>query len=146
MSIYELIRAVAADLDTQNSVYFGTSKEQNTKVDQETGVIIYINHPIVQTPNILPSQQFQSVYELQVLFAKPTAELDQSQDAEADFRQMQLLAYEFVRDLKNYEVSNKPACDVSIGKMMDVYQQFDALFTGTVLSMRVTINETVFVC
>jgi len=146
MSIYELIRAVAADLDTQNSVYFGTSKEQNTKVDQETGVIIYINHPIVQTPNILPSQQFQSVYELQVLFAKPTAELDQSQDAEADFRQMQLLAYEFVRDLKNYEVNNKPACDVSIGKMMDVYQQFDALFTGTVLSMRVTINETVFVC
>ena len=146
MSIYELIRAVAADLDTQNSVYFGTSKEQNTKVDQETGVIIYINHPIVQTPNILPSQQFQSVYELQVLFAKPTAELDQSQDAEADFRQMQLLAYEFVRDLKNYEVSNKPACDVSVGKMMDVYQQFDALFTGTVLSMRVTINETVFVC
>lgn len=146
MSIYELIRAVAADLDTPNSVYFGTSKEQNTKVDQETGVIIYINHPIVQTPNILPSQQFQSVYELQILFAKPTAELDQSQDAEADFRQMQLLAYEFVRDLKNYEVSNKPACDVSIGKMMDVYQQFDALFTGTVLSMRVTINETVFVC
>ena len=146
MSIYELIRAVAADLDTPNSVYFGTSKEQNTKVDQETGVIIYINHPIVQTPNILPSQQFQSVYELQVLFAKPTAELDQSQDAEADFRQMQLLAYEFVRDLKNYEVSNKPACDVSIGKMMDVYQQFDALFTGTVLSIRVTINETVFVC
>jgi hypothetical protein len=146
MSIYELIRAVAADLDTPNSVYFGTSKEQNTKVDQETGVIIYINHPIVQTPNILPSQQFQSVYELQVLFAKPTAELDQSQDAEADFRQMQLLAYEFVRDLKNYEVNNKPACDVSIGKMMDVYQQFDALFTGTVLSMRVTINETVFVC
>ena len=146
MSIYELIRAVAADLDTQNSVYFGTSKEQNTKVDQETGVIIYINHPIVQTPNILPSQQFQSVYELQVLFAKPTAELDQSQDAEADFRQMQLLAYEFVRDLKNYGVSNKPACDVSVGKMMDVYQQFDALFTGTVLSMRVTINETVFVC
>jgi hypothetical protein len=146
MSIYELIRAVAADLDTPNSVYFGTSKEQNTKVDQETGVIIYINHPIVQTPNILPSQQFQSVYELQVLFAKPTAELDQSQDAEADFRQMQLLAHEFVRDLKNYEVNNKPACDVSIGKMMDVYQQFDALFTGTVLSMRVTINETVFVC
>ena len=146
MSIYELIRAVAADLDTPNSVYFGTSKEQNTKVDQETGVIIYINHPIVQTPNILPSQQFQSVYELQVLFAKPTAELDQSQDAEADFRQMQLLAYEFVRDLKNYEVNNKPACDVSIGKMMDVYQQFDALFTGTVLSLRVTINETVFVC
>ena len=146
MSIYELIRAVAAGLDTPNSVYFGTSKEQNTKVDQETGIIIYINHPIVQTPNILPSQQFQSVYELQVLFAKPTAELDQSQDAETDFRQMQLLAYEFVRDLKNYEVSNKPACDVSIGKMMDVYQQFDALFTGTVLSMRVTINETVFVC
>lgn len=146
MSIYELIRAVAADLDTPNSVYFGTSKEQNTKVDQETGIIIYINHPIVQTPNILPSQQFQSVYELQVLFAKPTAQRNQSQDAEDDFRNSQLLAYDFVRGLKNYEVSNKPACDVSIGKMMDVYQQFDALFTGTVLSLRVTINETVYVC